>query len=174
VGMSRKGRVGRPATANAPDARHRRRRRRNHRGVALVEFALVAPLLFLLIFGIVEFGWAFYQLLDVRHGARETARLAAVNYRTTSGSTDDVQRDEILVAGCERMDTGDDVIIVMEKTGTGVNSTITVTVSKPLDQLTGFLDPFLGDIDLSSEVDTRIEQTATWSDQDPPGWDCAP
>ena len=51
-------------------------------GAALVEFALIAPILFLLIFGVIEFGWAFSQNMDVRHGARETARLAAVNYGT--------------------------------------------------------------------------------------------
>src|SRR5688572_1770500 len=56
------------------------RRARGDEGVALVEFALIAPLFFLLIFGIIEFGWGFYQKIDVRHGAREGARLAAVDF----------------------------------------------------------------------------------------------
>ena len=43
---------------------------RVNRGVALVEAALVFPVLALLFFGVVEFGWVFSQNLDVRHGAR--------------------------------------------------------------------------------------------------------
>lgn len=151
-----------------------RRRGRRQRGVALVEIALIAPLLFLLVFGIIEFGWAFYQLLDVRHGARETARLAAVNYRSTTGSENDVQRGEILTEACNRMDADDDVFIEMTRTGSSVNDTITVIVEKDLDQLTGFFSALLDDVELTSEVDTRVEQTATWSQQPDPGWDCTP
>ncbi|MDH3756048.1 MAG: pilus assembly protein, partial [Acidimicrobiia bacterium] len=49
------------------------------RGAAAVEFAIVLPLLVLVIFGTVEFGAAWSQKTDVNHGAREAARLAAVN-----------------------------------------------------------------------------------------------
>ena len=49
-----------------------------------MEFAIVVPIFFLLIFGIMEFGWAFFQKLDVRSGANEGARLAAVNYKTSA------------------------------------------------------------------------------------------
>ena len=56
-------------------------KKRGERGASLVEFALTAPFLILLLLGIIEFGWAFNQNLDVRHGARETARLVDVNRR---------------------------------------------------------------------------------------------
>jgi Flp pilus assembly protein TadG len=49
------------------------------RGASLVEFAIVAPLLILLLFGIIEFGWLFGQYNDLKHGAREGARYSAVN-----------------------------------------------------------------------------------------------
>lgn len=52
---------------------------RQDRGANLVEFALIAPLLIILVLGIVEFGWKFGQFNDVRHGVREGARFAAVN-----------------------------------------------------------------------------------------------
>lgn len=48
------------------------------RGAAALEFALVVPVLLLLIFGIIEFGLAFQAQLALTHGAREGARLAAV------------------------------------------------------------------------------------------------
>lgn len=150
-------------------ARWRKRRESGSRGAVLVEFALVAPLLFLLIFGIIEFGWAFFQLLDVRHGARETARLVAVNYKATN-SSGDPQTVEIITEGCARMDSGDDVTIQI--TGGGIVSsgaTATIEVEKPLDTLTGFFDVVLGGVDLSSNVDIRVEQNSTWNPTTAPG-----
>ena len=47
-------------------------------GVAVVEFALVAPLLLLLIFGIVDLGRAYATLNQLAASAREGARVAAV------------------------------------------------------------------------------------------------
>lgn len=51
------------------------RRFRGERGQALVEMALVLPLLLLLIFGIVEFGRIGHAYLTLNHAAREGARL---------------------------------------------------------------------------------------------------
>ena len=49
------------------------------RGVALVEFALVAPLLLVLLFGMLDFGRAFNYWIDTTHLANEGARWAVVN-----------------------------------------------------------------------------------------------
>jgi Flp pilus assembly protein TadG len=51
----------------------------DERGVALVEFALVLPLLLLVILGIVDFGKAFGYKNQETHLANEAARYAAVN-----------------------------------------------------------------------------------------------
>ncbi|MDA8394020.1 MAG: pilus assembly protein [Candidatus Dormibacteraeota bacterium] len=45
-------------------------------GQSAVEFALVAPLLFLLLFGIVDFGRAMFYQNEVTNAAREGARIA--------------------------------------------------------------------------------------------------
>ena len=50
---------------------------RRDRGATLVEAAVVLPLLFVVIFALVEFGWAFKDSLSVGHGAREAARAGA-------------------------------------------------------------------------------------------------
>jgi Flp pilus assembly protein TadG len=52
---------------------------RDERGVALVEFALVLPLLLLMLFGMLEFGKAFNYWLDANHLANEGVRFAVVN-----------------------------------------------------------------------------------------------
>lgn len=55
------------------------RRLENERGVAMVEFALVAPLLFLLLLGMLDFGKAFNYWNVQQQMANQGARLAAVN-----------------------------------------------------------------------------------------------
>ena len=50
---------------------------RRDRGATLVEAAVVFPLLFLVLFVLVEFGWAFKDSLSVGHAAREAARAGA-------------------------------------------------------------------------------------------------
>lgn len=49
------------------------------RGQAMVEFALVAPLFFLLLFSIIEFGRAVYYIQMLNNAAREGARYAIVH-----------------------------------------------------------------------------------------------
>jgi Flp pilus assembly protein TadG len=51
----------------------------NERGAAAVEFALVLPLLMLLLFGIIEFGRAYNAKVTLTHAAREGARALAVD-----------------------------------------------------------------------------------------------
>ena len=142
----------------------RGRRCRGDDGAALVEFALVAPFLFLLIFGIIEFGWAFYQSSDVRHGARETARLAAVNYNPDAEAGDN-QSADIIAEGCARMDAkANSSVQISHPGGTQLGSRAVVRVSRPLNSVTGFLDAILPNT-LDDTVAIRLEQTASWNNR---------
>ena len=51
---------------------------RNRRGAALVEFAIVAILLFTLVFGMIDFGLALHDYLALNQVAREAARSYAL------------------------------------------------------------------------------------------------
>lgn len=51
---------------------------RREDGAAAVEFALVVGLLAVLVFGLLEYGLAFWQVQNLRSAAREGARVAAV------------------------------------------------------------------------------------------------
>ena len=52
-------------------------------GAAAVEFALIVGLLAMLVFGMMEYGLAFWQLQSLRAATREGARVAAVGGDTT-------------------------------------------------------------------------------------------
>lgn len=49
------------------------------RGAAAVEFALVLPLLMVLLLGIIDFGLYYYNDLQLTHVARDAARYLSVN-----------------------------------------------------------------------------------------------
>jgi Flp pilus assembly protein TadG len=51
---------------------------RKERGQAMVEFALVLPILLVLLCGIVDFGWIFGNRLQADNACREAARACAV------------------------------------------------------------------------------------------------
>jgi Flp pilus assembly protein TadG len=51
---------------------------RHEEGAAAVEFALIVGLLAMLVFGLIEYGLAFWQVQNLRASAREGARVAAV------------------------------------------------------------------------------------------------
>ena len=61
--------------------------RRDQRGASLVEFALVAPVLMMLIVGVLDAGVAYNQKQSISHAAREGARYGAVQPTTGTGVT---------------------------------------------------------------------------------------
>ena len=59
---------------------------RREEGTALVEFALILPILALLLFAMLDFGKAFNYWIDETHLANEGARWAVVNRNPGGGS----------------------------------------------------------------------------------------
>ena len=136
--------------------------RRRDRGANLVEFAILAPFLILLLFGIIEFAWVFATNLDVKHGAREGARITAVN-------TPDTGNVDLAAEICSRMSmVGSDTATTITWASDGtpaVGEGVIVTVSTPLSTLTGIMDWAFGSVPtLDSTVEMRIEQPPDWSD----------
>ncbi len=70
--------------------RSRRRAPLREDGAAAVEFALVTPILFLLVFGIIQYGLYFYDATGTRNGVREAARQGVVkNFPACTGAAND-------------------------------------------------------------------------------------
>ncbi|MBT8214513.1 MAG: pilus assembly protein [Acidimicrobiia bacterium] len=64
-----------------------KRRFLSDRGAAMVEFAIIAPLLLLVVFGIIEFGRAYNAQNSLTHAAREGAREYAITQDAVAGET---------------------------------------------------------------------------------------
>lgn len=62
--------------------------KKNH-GAALVEFAIVLPLLLLLVVGMIEFGLLFYNKQVLTNSSREGARAAIARVENISDIVDD-------------------------------------------------------------------------------------
>ncbi len=60
---------------------------REDRGAAAVEFALIMPILFLLVFGIFEFGRAYNAQVSLTGAAREGARVMAIRNDSTCNTS---------------------------------------------------------------------------------------
>lgn len=161
-----------PISHFPPDGRDRCRPGRSirQRGAVLVEFALLAPILFGLLFGIVDFGYTFSRTLDIRHGAREGARLAAVNYTGGTANVGATQSSLIISAICDRMDgaEGASVSITLNP-GTNsapagsVGQSATINVSRPATSLSGLYKPIFDGKTIRSAITTRVEVSSSWS-----------
>ncbi|OLZ08401.1 TadE/TadG family type IV pilus assembly protein [Sulfobacillus thermosulfidooxidans] len=57
--------------------------RQDHQGQALVEFALVVPLLLLFLFAIVQMGFIFSGFISIEQGARAGVRAASLGENST-------------------------------------------------------------------------------------------
>jgi TadE-like protein len=63
--------------ASTAESRMAKKRLRKERGQSLIEFALTAPMLIVLLLGLVEMGHAFNSYMTVVAAARDSARLGA-------------------------------------------------------------------------------------------------
>ncbi len=149
-------------------------RRRKEGGAALVEFAVMAPFLVLLLLGMIEFGYKFGQYNEVRHAARETARYAAVSNpdRTGDGSITDadvmqVCNDSFNLPNSTAyvqavvIDSGGTVLAANTQGLQGQSVRVTVTALVPALSGAPIISSFLPTL-LSNTVELRIEQDTTW------------
>lgn len=146
------------------------RRGTGQSGAALVEFALVALLLFGLVFGIIDFGLAFNNWISLRQGTRDGVRQAVTGRVGTNqscviqgGDPANASVEKVVCLTKQRVGLNEDrtrVAIRLEG-GAGTYSTsksVAVCVIYPLHSVTGFLGPLLDDRLLRTEVQMRIEQ----------------
>jgi Flp pilus assembly protein TadG len=106
------------------------------RGAVAVEFALLAPILVMLVLGIMEFGRAYNVQTTLTNAAREGVRHMAINNNQvaarTAAKNAAIHLNPILADGN----------ITFSATNCSVNSQMTVTINYSLTTMTGIAGPF--------------------------------
>lgn len=131
----------------SPTPGRRRRAASDERGQALVEFALVAPFLLLLILGLVDFAraWSTYEVITYQ--ARQGARMAVVdNPDTTEPDVLQAIRDG-LAAGSLDPDAAT-ITITGFRAGRGTPASVQIDYPHSLVFVGRFLDWLTGSEDL--------------------------
>lgn len=90
-------------------------RAKGERGAALIESAIITPVLMMFIFGIFEFGLAFRDYLTVANATRDAVREASVAGNV--GDTDYRMLRSIRRAAAALPDDGLDVIVIFKASG---------------------------------------------------------
>lgn len=129
--------------------------------MALVEFALVAPLLLILLFGMLDFGRAFNYWIDSTHLANEGARWAVVN-STLSGSANlqtylrgQANTEELRTGGTSAVPDPLEVCIAFPN-GRVVGQPVRVTARVTYNWI-----PFLSNEALGGLTSTRVSSSST-------------
>ena len=132
-----------------------------------MEFALVVPVLALLVFGMCEFGIGFNNLNSLRQGTREGARQAVVaNFGgdstcTITGAPSNSELRELICLTKERvqLNNGDEIRVLLEFEGDyEPGNSLRLCTMYPLSSITGMFAPVLDGRVLTTEVEMRVEQ----------------
>ncbi len=111
--------------------------RKNRRGTAVVEFAVVAPVFFLLVFGMIEYGRMVMVQQIITNASREGARQAVLD-GATSSSVDTAVTSYLTGASI----SGADVVTnPADPSSAGYGASVTVTVSVPFSAVSWLPSP---------------------------------
>jgi len=134
-------------------------------GASLIEFAVAMPLLLILVLGIIEFGFVLAQMNEVRHGAREGARYAAVSRPDVNGDSTEGDNADVQAVVCGAVNLPGTASITVELSG-GPNrydyGTIRVVADTESLSNAPIISGMLPDT-IANEATFRLEQDAKWA-----------
>ena len=111
-------------------------RERSERGAVAVEFAILLPLLLMLVLGTIEFGRAYNAQITLTNAARDGVRVMAIANDPTAAKT----AAKNAASGVSTAIPTSDVTLSTETCSTG--SQVTLTISYNLSTITGIAGPF--------------------------------
>jgi Flp pilus assembly protein TadG len=125
---------------------------RNHKGQALVEFALVLPILILLIMGIVQFGLVINSYLTIQNASREAARAGIIG-------TSDVDIKNLIITTSNSLEAEDLTVSITPNESNRVSGeTLSVKLSYNYELIVPVINSIFGkSIVLQGQTSMRIE-----------------
>ena len=144
----------------------------------MVELAIILPLFLVLVFGVIQFGLTYNNLITLRQGTREAARQGAVgNFGSTSSCSltgvsgspsTDVQKLMCLAQSQIGLKYSNTRVKVLSgsadfsSAGTfQKGEALIVCVEYPVDAMAKFVTPVLGSATLKTKTAMRIETSYT-------------
>ena len=143
------------------------RTRINARGVAAVEMAVVLPLLLLVTFGLMEYGWLFLKAQQVANAARQGARYAALPSVTTVSQVKLFCKP--LLPDPNKYNDANSITVEGDLNTSGDPNGVTVTVTVPYEDVKLF-GSFLGkllDPNGASLVPAQLRSSVTMVKEGP-------
>ena len=121
---------------------------KSEKGASAVEFALILPILIILVFGIVEFGIVFNNYITITHAAREGARIAAVDLNNPD-------LKNIIIERAFPVQITEDDIVINTPEGTNIGGPVEVEITYNIS----ITIPLVGswDIPLKNKAIMRLE-----------------
>jgi Flp pilus assembly protein TadG len=134
---------------------------KEEKGAALVEFAIVVPLLLLLVFGIIEFGVMIFDTTMLTNASREGARAGIVYVPNSTVPVSTINQVVNNYCANNLVTFGPVSTLNVQTAYTTVNSMnlLTVTAMYHYDFLVmpGFISALVGGVDLSAVTTMRME-----------------
>ena len=108
----------------------------SERGAVAVEFALLAPILVMLLLGIMEFGRAYNAQVTLSSAAREGVRVMAINNSAAAART------AVKAAASGLRPALSDANIIVSPTNCTTGAQMTLRITYNLSTMTGIAGPF--------------------------------
>jgi len=131
---------------------------KTRRGMATLEMLFVLPLLFLILFGIIEFGLVLGRWQTVTNAAREGAREAIVFRQTCNAGAVQNDVDTRVAAYLASSNiTADSITVTGACTGSGNDTAVAVVYTHPFMTVQNFAPTIGADITLTGNSTMRNE-----------------
>lgn len=120
--------------------------RNREQGAAAVEFALIVVLFVALLAGVIQFGYTFYEYIQVAHAAREGVRWAALG-----------EAGQVTIRAQQAAPGLDPSLMQISYPPPSTSDAVRIKVSYPRTELIPFPSGLLLPTVISSEAEERLE-----------------
>ena len=123
----------------------------SEQGQTMTEFALILPILLVLLFGIIQFGVIFNNYVTLTDAARAASRKGAVSRNLTAGAAKAACENTGHAAGGNLKNWGTDFVLTCSSSWT-IGSDVTVTATYPYEV------SLLGLVVASGQLNTTMKE----------------
>jgi len=137
-------------------------RHRGEKGQSAVEFALVLPILIIILCGIIDFGWLYSCNIAATNAAREAARYCAVHFYDSSTDDDLAMAKSIIEKEAPQLPFSSTTVTLtsLDLDLDGIQESVQIEVTAQIQLLTGLTSAIIGNnsLTISSASTMKFEK----------------